>query len=142
IHVKIGKFKMPFGLEEIGSEDRLDYAIKSRVTNALTPSRERGIMLHASRGARWEYQFGVFRYDGEGSDIHGIPTAGRTYAGRVAGQPLRSVKQLPRTIRRIQFGVAGTKGKMFDGQNGINGQTYSSFTFFDHVFVRGDRRRV
>jgi len=142
IHVKIGKFKMPFGLEEIGSEDRLDYAIKSRVTNALTPSRQKGIMLHASRGNRWEYQFGVFRYDGEGSDIHGKPTAGRTYAARVAGQPLRPVKQLPRTIRRVQFGVAGTKGKMFDGQNGINGQTDSNFTFFDHVFVRGDRKRI
>src|SRR3989442_5526782 len=33
LHVKIGKFKMPFGLEEVGSEDRLDYAFKSRVTH-------------------------------------------------------------------------------------------------------------
>jgi phosphate-selective porin OprO and OprP len=142
IHVKIGKFKMPFGLEELGSEDRLDYAIKSRVTDALTPARERGIMLHASRGNRWEYQVGMFRYDGEGSGVHGQPTAGRTFAARVAGQPLRSLKQLPSTIRRIQFGLAGTKGEMFAGQNGVNGQTFSGFTFFDRMFVRGDRKRI
>jgi phosphate-selective porin OprO and OprP len=142
VHIKIGKFKMPFGLEEIGSEDRLDYAIKSGVTDALTPGRERGIMLHASRGNRWEYQVGVFRYDGEGSDVHGQPTAGRTFAARVVGQPLRPVKRIPRTIRLIQFGMAGTTGEMFAGQNGINGQTYSGFTYFDRMFVRGDRKRI
>jgi phosphate-selective porin OprO/OprP len=141
IHIKIGKFKMPFGLEELGSEDRLDYAIKSRVTDTLAPGRERGIMLHASRGSRWEYQAGVFRYDGEGSGVHGLPTAGRTFAGRVAGQPLRLVRGLPRTVRLIQFGLATTKGDMFEGANGINGQTYSGFTFFDRVFVNGDRTR-
>ena len=142
VHIKIGKFKMPFGLEEIGSEDRLDYAIKSRVTDALTPARERGIMLHASRSNRWEYQVGLFRYDGEGSGVHGAPTAGRTFVARVAGQPLRPLKQIPRTIRHIQFGVAGTRGEMFAGQNGINGQTFAGFTYFDRVFVRGDRKRI
>ena len=142
LHVKIGKFKMPFGLEEIGSEDRLDYAFKSRVTDALSPARERGIMLHASRGSRLEYQVGVFRYDGEGSAVHGLPTAGRTFAARVAGEPFRSVKLLPKSLRRLQLGMAGTRGKMFEGANGINGQTYSGFTFFDRVFVRGDRQRL
>src|SRR5262245_36010376 len=141
IHVKIGKFKMPFGLEELGSEDRLDYAIKSRVTDALAPGRERGMMLHASRGSRWEYQVGVFRYDGEGSDVHGLPTAGRTFAARGAGQPLRFVKQLPKTIQHVHLGVAFTRGKLLDGANGINGQTFSGFTFFDRVFVSGDRQR-
>jgi hypothetical protein len=27
----------------------------------------------------------VFRYDGENSDVKGVPTAGRTYAARVSG---------------------------------------------------------
>jgi phosphate-selective porin OprO/OprP len=141
IHVKVGKFKMPFGLEEIGSEDKLDYALKSRVTDALAPARERGIMLHAGRGNRWEYQVGLFRYDGEGSGIHGQPTAGRTAAARLAGRPLRLVKPLPRTIRRISLGVAATRGRMYEGANAINGQTYSGFTYFDRVFVRGFRQR-
>jgi len=144
LQVKAGKFKMPFGLEEVGSEDRLDYALKSRATDTLAPGRERGIMLHGStaKGNRWEYQVGVFRYDGESSDIHGFPTAGRTYAARFTGQPLRSVSQLPKTIRHMYFGVATTRGRMFEGPNGVNGQTYSGFTYVEHLFVRGNRTRL
>ena len=144
LHVKVGKFKMPFGLEEVGSEDRLDYALKSRATDALAPGRERGVMLHASlpKGNRWEYQIGVFRYDGESSGFHGVPTGGRTYAARLTGQPLRSVPQLPKTIRHVHLGVAATRGRMFEGANGLNGQTYSGFTYFDRVFVRGNRMRI
>ena len=144
LHVKVGKFKMPFGLEETGSEDRLDYAFKSRVSDALAPARERGVMLHAGflKNNRLEYQIGVFRYDGEGSDIHGLPTAGRTYAARLTGQPLRLVSTLPKTIRHLYLGIAGTRGRMFEGLNGVNGQTFSNFTYFDHVYVRGNRTRI
>ena len=144
LHVKVGKFKMPFGLEETGSEDRLDYAFKSRATDGLAPGRERGAMLHANflRRYRLEYQIGIFRYDGEGSGIHGVPTGGRTYAARLTGQPLRSVPQLPTTIRHVYFGVAATRGRMFEGLNGLGGQTFSGFTYFDHVYVRGNRMRI
>ena len=144
LQVKVGKFKMPFSMEEVGSEDRLDYALKSRATDALAPGRERGVMLHGStsKGNRWEYQIGVFRYDGESTGIHGVPTGGRTYVMRLTGQPLRSVSQVPKTIRHIYLGVAATRGRMFEGPNGLNGSTYSGFTYFDHAFVRGDRMRV
>lgn len=144
LKVKVGKFKMPFGMEENLSEDRLDFAFKSRATDALAPSRERGIMLHSKflRSSRLEYQIGVFRHDGEGSGIHGIPTGGRTYVGRLTGQPLRSVKQLPKTVRHIYLAAAVTRGGLIEGLNGVNGQTFSGFTYFDHFFVRGDRMRV
>ena len=144
LQVKVGKFKMPFGLEEVGSEDRLDYALKSRATDALAPGRERGVMLHGStpKGNRWEYQVGVFRYDGESTGIHGVPTGARTYVARLTGQPLRSVSPLPKTIRHIHLGVAATKGRMFEGANGLNAGTYSGFTYLDHVFVKGNRMRV
>jgi phosphate-selective porin OprO/OprP len=143
LQVKVGKFKMPFGLEEVGPEDRLDYALKSRVTDTLAPGRERGVMLHASflKSHRLEYQIGVFRYDGESTGIHGVPTSGRTYAARLTGQPLRSVSQLPRSIRHLYLGVAATRGRMFDGLNGVNGQTFSGFTYLDHVYVHGNRMR-
>jgi hypothetical protein len=101
-------------------------------------------MLHSNflRSSRLEYQLGVFRYDGEGSGIHGIPTGGRTYVGRLTGQPLRSLKRLPTPARHIYLGVAMTKGSLIDGLNGVNGQTFSGFTYFDHFYVRGDRTRV
>jgi phosphate-selective porin len=144
LEVKIGKFKVPFGMEANLSEDRLDFAFKSRMSDVLSPARERGMMLHGRllEKERLSYQVGVFRYDGEGSDIHGQPTGARTYAAHVAGEPLRSVKALPKTIRHTYFGVATTRGRLIDGLNSVNGQTFSNFTFFDHMFVRGDRTRV
>src|SRR5438093_9906446 len=125
------------------SEDRLDFAFKSRMSDILSPSRERGVMLHAQflRRSRMQYQAGVFRYDGEASDIHGVPTAGRTYAACLTGEPLRSLRRLPRNIRHIYLGVAVTRGRMFDGLNGTNGSTFSGFTYFDHFYVRGNRQR-
>jgi len=142
--LKVGKFKVPFGMEENTSEDRLDFAPRSQVSDFLAPGRERGVMAHGKflPGKRIEYNFGVFRYDGENSDIHGIPTGGRTYAARISGEPLRYVKLLPKTIRHTYLGAAATSGSMFEGQNSIHGQTVSNLTYFDHLFVKGDRRRM
>jgi len=142
VRLKVGKFKMPFGLEENTSEDRLDFVFRSRVTDFLAPARERGAMLHGKVTKRLEYEAGVFRYDGENSDVKGVPTAGRTYAARVSGEPLRYLSVLPKTIRHTYLGVAFTRGKMFEGANGQHGQTISNFTYFDHVYVKGDRQRV
>jgi phosphate-selective porin len=143
LHVKVGKFKIPFGMEENLSEDRRDFAFDSRVSDTLAPSRERGVMLHSKflRSARLEYQVGFFRYDGEASAVHGVPTAGRTNAGRLTGQPLRLISPLPKTIRHVYLGVAATRGELIPGLNGVNGQTFAGFTYFDRFYVRGDRRR-
>jgi len=144
VRFKVGKFKVPFGMEENTSEDHLDFATRSQVSDYLAGGRERGAMLHGKflEGKRIEYEAGVFRYDGENSDIQGIPTAGRTYAARVSGEPLRYVKALPKTIRHTYLGVAATTGRLFEGQNGLHGQTLSNLTYFDHVFVNGFRRRT
>lgn len=144
LEVMIGKFKLPFGMESNLSEDRLDFAFKSRVSDILSPARERGAMLHGTllEKQRLTYAAGVFRYDGEGSDIHGQPTAGRTYATRLAGEPLRSVTLLPKTLRHTYVGAAMTRGRLIDGLNGVDGQTFSNFTYFDHMYVRGDRTRI
>jgi len=144
LQFKVGKIKMPFGMEEIGSEERLDYAIKSPVSDNLTPGHERGAVLHGSllKGNRLDYEAGVFRFDGENSDIHGVPTGQRTYAARFIGEPLRYVKLLPKTIRHTYFGLAMTEGRMFEGLNGVKGSTFSGLTYFGHVYVNGNRTRI
>jgi len=121
VQLQVGKFKMPFGLEESGAEDRLDFVYKAHTTDYLARARERGAMLHGDITKRVSYEAAVFRFDGENSDIKGIPTAGRTYAARVSGEPLRYVRFLPKTIRHTYLGVAATQGKMFEGQNGLHG---------------------
>ena len=142
IKLMVGKFKMPFGLEENGAEDRLDLISKSHTTDYLAPARERGAMLHGDITKRLSYEAGVFRFDGEHSNIKGLPTAGRTYAARVSGEPLRYLKFLPKTIRHTYLGVAATRGKMFQGLNGIQGQTDANFTYFDRLNVQGYRQRI
>jgi phosphate-selective porin len=144
LQMQIGKFKIPFGMEANLPEDRLDYAFESRMSDTLSPGRERGVMLHGRvlKTGRLEYQVGVFRHDGEGSAIHGQPTGNRTLAARLTGEPLRSFKPLPKTLRHLYLGVAATRGQMIDGLNGISGQTFSNFIYFDHVYVRGDRTRI
>jgi phosphate-selective porin len=141
---KVGKFKMPFGLEETSSEDSLDYAFKSNLADTLAPGRERGAMLHGHllKGNRLDYEAGVFRYDGENSDIHGIPTANRTFAARVIAQPLRYVSLLPKTVRHSYLAFAMSRGQMSEGLNSVKGETYSGFTYFDRMYVKGLRTRV
>jgi phosphate-selective porin len=144
LQVQVGKFKMPYGMEANLSEDRLDFAFKSRVSDALSPARERGVMLHSKflKPQRMEYKVGVFRFDGEGSDIHGQPTGARTYAASLAGEPLRSMRPLPKTLRHIYLGMSGTRGKIIPGLNGVSGSTFSNFTYFDHMYVQGERTRI
>jgi phosphate-selective porin OprO and OprP len=141
---KAGKFKIPFGMEQNTSVDSLDFVYRSRVSESLAPARERGVMLHGKflKGEHLSYEAGVFRYDGENSNVKGEPTAGRTYVARVSGEPLRYLDRLPNTIRHIYLGFAATTGRMFEGENGIHGQTVSNLTYFDHVFVKGQRRRT
>jgi phosphate-selective porin len=145
LQVEVGKFKMPFGMEANLSEDRLDFALKSRVSDLLAPARQRGVMVHGKflKNKRMEYQAGLFRHDGEAMDIHGISTGRKTFAAALTGEPLRNVKQfLPKTIRHIYLGVAMTRGEVFEGQNGVHGSTFSNFTYFDHLFVNGNRTRL
>ncbi len=142
--IRIGKFKMPFGLEQNTSADKLNFVYRSHASNSLAPGRQSGIGAHGRllQGDRLNYYFGIFRYDGERASKQGNPTAGRTYAVRLTGTPLRSFTSLSRTIQRLHVGAAVTSGEVFEGANGIQGETMSNFTFFEHAFVSGNRRRT
>jgi hypothetical protein len=142
--IEVGKFKMPFGMEANLSEDHLDFAFKSRVSDLLSPGRERGVMLHSTfmKKDRLEYSVGVFRYDGEGSDIHGQPTGKQTLAASLRGEPLRYLRFIPKPLRKTHLGIALTEGEMIPGLNGVKGDTFSRFTYFDHMYVQGRRTRI
>ena len=144
LRFKAGKFKVPFGMEQNTSVDRLDFVYRTRTSDFLSPARERGGMLHGKflDGEHLVYEAGIFRYDGENSDIKGVPTEGRTYVARISGEPLRYVKLLPNTLRHTYLGLATTTGDLIEGQHGIHGQTMSNLTYFDHVFVKGRRQRL
>jgi phosphate-selective porin len=142
LQVKAGKFRMPYGMEANLEENRLDFAFESRPSDLLAPNRAVGVMAHSKFTKTLQYSLGVFRYDGEGSDIHGQPTGDRTYAGSFSGEPLRSLKPLPKALRHVYLGVAATRGNLISGLNGMHGETFSNFTYFDHMYVQGKRTRI
>ena len=144
VQVQGGKFKIPFGLEETTGTMDLDFIYRTVGTNALTPARDQGVMLHGRLG-RVDYEAGGFRHDGEDAiSEEGFlfpgersAQAGAAAAGRVVVAPWgRGGGSRPR------FGVAMTHSSVPEGLNGITGRSVFGTTFFSQVYVRGRRLRV
>jgi phosphate-selective porin OprO/OprP len=152
VQFQVGKFKMPFGLEQLTGPTKLDFIYRSRVGNELQPGRAQGMMVHGRLFNRaLGYQFGLFRTDGEkaaitevindvGDKAH-LFTGVRTFAGRLIGNPFR-IAAVPGVFKDIQVGGAFTSTSVPEGLYSLRGRTTSKDTFFRHIFVRGERRRL
>jgi phosphate-selective porin len=143
LQVQGGKFKIPFGLEETTGSTDLDFIYRTVGTNALTPARDQGVMLHGRLG-RVDYEAGGFRHDGEDAiteESFLFPgergaRAGAAIAGRAVVAPWgRGGGSRPR------IGVAFTQSRVPEGLNGITGRSVFASTFFSQVYVRGRRVR-
>jgi hypothetical protein len=85
---QVGKFKVPFSLDENTSPMKLDFVYRSRIAALLAPGRDLGVMVHGrvlNRG--WlRYELGVFNADGSNARtfdterVHGERLAGRAVA--------------------------------------------------------------
>jgi phosphate-selective porin OprO/OprP len=140
--VKVGKFKIPFGLDQLTSPVNLDFVHRSRIGDTLAPGRDIGIVAHGRFFRRGlNYDAGFFRHDGENARHDEIPGAGRTFAGRVTGTPLRLLK-IPEVIEIVELGIAFTTGTVPEGPNSVRGRTASRETFFPSIFVNGSRLRL
>lgn len=137
--IQVGRFKVPFGLDQLTGVFNLNFIERSLIANDLAPARDRGVMVHG-RLARdiIRYQTGVFRRDGDNSRFAG-PPVDRSWAGRVELTPWENTKG---HLRSAQFGVNATAGSLFEGQFGMRGRTLSQFVFFEPVYVKGQRRRL
>ena len=141
--VQAGKFKLPFGMDENTSATNLDFAMRARISDALAPGRDRGVMLHGrlfDRGTL-QYELGWFNQDGRNARrnddrVHGD----RTVAGRVILQPLRGSRSL---LRDLAFGMAFTSSTLPEGFPDLRGRTAFDESFYrPDVWVEGGRRRV
>jgi len=141
--LKFGKFKVPFGMEELTGEHQIDFAQRTRISDDLTPGRDVGAMLHGrffKRGL--SYEAGYFRHDGEnGRNHNGDPIANDTYAARVTGTPLRELA-VPKVIRPVEIGAAFTWSDVPEGLSSVRGNTVMDQVYFPYVYVKGPRRRV
>jgi phosphate-selective porin OprO/OprP len=136
LQIQAGKFKVPFGLDQLTRITDQDYLFRSRAGDLLTPGRDVGFMAHGrffKRGLT--YQAGLFRADGDNAG-----TGQKTVAVRLTGTPLRWLPGA-HPFKNLTVGVAATTSGLPEGLNSLRGRTLSRHTFFDRVFVNGRRSR-
>jgi len=142
VQVRAGKFKIPFGLEQLTGISNLDFVYRSLSANYLAPARDVGVALHGrffDRGLN--YWAGWFRQDGENARSSSIDGADETFAVRVTGLPFRSIAGLAKAEFSGAFTVSALDNESTT-PNGLRGRTVmSQFVFYEPVFVKGLRQR-
>ena len=142
--IQVGKFKIPFGLDQMTGVTQNDFAYRSLGAIYLAPSRDIGGMVHGrffKRGL--SYWAGVFKHDGDNARSKRIQGGDGTFAGRVSATPFRRVTSSP--LAAMEIGTAFTVSKLSDDSfrpNGLRGRTVmTQDTFYEPVYVKGQRRR-
>lgn len=141
--VRGGRFKIPFGLEQLTGISNLDFVYRSLSGSTLAPARDRGVMLHGRfLKDGFNYWAGWFEHDGDNSRANKIVGGDDTYAARLVVTPFRKIN----LMRSIEVGGAFTTTEVSDSSvlpNGLRGRTVmSQRTFFEQVFVSGRRNRI
>src|SRR5262249_28154492 len=115
----VGKFKVPFSLDETTGVTHNDFIYRSLGAIYLAPGRDIGTMLHGSfwkHGLR--YQGGVFQHDGDNARSKKIQGGGATLAGRIEFRPLRKVSPI---FDAFEIGTATTFSRLSDDSFRPNG---------------------
>lgn len=145
--IKVGQFKIPFGMDQIKGSTQRDFVFRSLIGERLAPGRDQGIMVHGrlfNRGLL--YEAGLFRHDGWKAHTKDYEYSGeRTFAGRLVGTPLALVK-LPKVMnvfKDVELGGAFTESPITEGLRSLRGRTWViTHNYFPRVNVRGHRLRL
>jgi phosphate-selective porin len=142
--IQIGKFKIPFGLDELTGVTHNDFVYRSLGASYLAPARDIGGMVHGrffKRGLN--YWAGVFEHDGDNARSKKIQGGDLTAAGRITATPFRPLTKSP--IGAMEIGTAYAMSELSDDSfrpNGLRGRTVmTQDTFYETVYVKGHRRR-
>lgn len=143
-----GRFKVPFGREELIGITDVDFAFRTLVSTTIPPARDKGVMLHGRFFRRGlTYQVGVFEEDGDNGRLQepqfsvtgDPPGLGPSAAGRITILPLRAVSDAFDTFR---IGAAYGAVDVPEGLNSLRGvSVFGTEEFFRPVYVKGMRRR-
>ena len=141
--VRFGKFKVPFGLDQLTGIANNDFSFRSLGASYLAPARDIGGMVHGrffDRGLN--YWLGVFEQDGENARSSKVQGGDTTVAVRVTGTPFRAWGALG----SAEMGGSMAVSELSDEStlpNGLRGRTViSKYVLFEPVFVKGKRRRM
>jgi len=129
--ISVGRFKVPFGREELISFSDVDFAYRSLVSTTIPPARDKGVMVNGRFFRRGlTYEVGVFDDDGDNGRLQepqfsvsgAAEDIGPSFAGRVTGLPLRWIGEGLETFR---VGFAFGQADIPEGLNSLRGQTVS-----------------
>ena len=143
-----GRFKVPFGHEELISFSDVDFAYRALVSTTVPPARDTGVMVSGRFFRRGlTYEAGVFDDDGDNGrlqepqfSVTGNPeTIGPSFAGRVTATPFRPLGE---TFRNLRLGFAYGLVDVPEGLNSFRGETVYGKEFFEPVYVNGRRTRI
>ena len=142
--VQAGKFKIPFGLEQLTGILNVDFVYRSLSAVYLAPGRDKGVMVHGEfLDGALGYAAGGFQHDGVNSRSRLVAGGGRTVAGRVTFRPLKPIKTA--NLDRLEIGSAVAVSDLSDESlfpNGLRARTVvSQYAYFEPVFVKGRRKR-
>ena len=140
--VQVGKFKVPFGLDELTGVTHNDFVYRSLGANVIAPARDVGAMVHGAMSKGWlTYAVGGFLHDGDNAQSKKVAGGGNTVAGRLTVAPFRHLN-LPGDIN---VGSAYVYSALSDDPylpNGLRARTVlTQDTFYSSVYVKGHRRR-
>jgi phosphate-selective porin OprO and OprP len=147
--VVAGRFKVPFGREELTGITDVDFAFRTLASTTIPPARDKGVMVRGRflrRGVT--YELGGFHADGDNGRLEEpqfvvsgqAPDVGPSFAGRVTMTPLRP---LAATLGNLRLGFAYGAADVPEGLNSLRGETvYGTETFFEPVYVKGRRTRI
>jgi phosphate-selective porin OprO/OprP len=140
--IQAGKFKVPFGLDELTSVSNSDFVYRSLGATYLDPGRDIGGMVHGSFFKRGlTYAAGVFQHDGDHASSKKVQGGDQTFAARVTAAPFRRTG----VPGDINVGSAFAVSSLSDDPylpNGLRGRTIlTQDTFFQPVYVKGHRAR-
>jgi len=106
--LKFGQFKTPFSMEELHSDNWIDFVERS-LANKIAPSRDLGLMFHGAAGNDFlYYQAGVF--NGYKLNQTGDPDGGKDLAARLVIAPFNGSSWKP--ARGLRLGGAITYGSV------------------------------
>ena len=139
--VQVGRYKIPFGLDQTTSVANNDFVYRSLGASYLAPGRDTGVTLHGRFFRRGlSYWVGIFEHDGDNARSKNIQGGDETFAARLAATPFRKVG-----IPGLELGGAVTVTSVSDDSfrpNGLRGRTVmTQDTFYSPVYVKGRRQR-
>jgi phosphate-selective porin OprO/OprP len=147
--VQTGRFKIPFGLDQLTDSGELDFVHRSRIGSIVAPGRDTGAMvLGEVLESKIRYSAGVFRHDGRNSELEefaavnqSLPGGNRTVATRLTIQPAALLSASTPPIRDFTIGVAFTRSDLATGLSSLEGITVSNQVYFPRMYAEGTRVR-